>query len=134
MACIGLTVGASVLWFGAVAPVAADANGAAEPAVLVTVAGRSGALPGASGASVKVTPLAEYPAKRRATGGVRCHRFLKGEDSLVMAWIGSAPIVGPTEGGIPVDLSGMEGKRDGSGTQLTSPLAIVGSTRRVHVQ
>jgi putative transposase len=52
----------------------------------------------------------------------------------VIASIGSAPIVGPTEGGIPVDLSGMEGKRDGSGTQLTRPLAIVGSTRRVHVQ
>jgi DNA gyrase subunit A len=74
------------------------------------------------------------PAKGRATGGVRCHHFLKGEDSLVIASIGSAPIVGPTEGGIPVDLSGMEGKRDGSGTQLTRPLAIVGSTRRVHVQ
>jgi hypothetical protein len=32
---------------------------------------------------------------------------------VVIAWIGSAPIVGPTEGGILVDLSGMEGKRDG---------------------
>jgi DNA gyrase subunit A len=114
--------------------VAADANGAADPAVLVTVAGRSGAraLPGTSGASVKVTPFAEYPAKGRANGSVRCHRFLGGEDNLVIASIGSAPIVGPTEGSIPVDLSGMEGKRDGSHA-MTRPLAIVGSTRRVHV-
>ena len=29
---------------------------------------------------MKVTPYEEYPAKGRGTGGVRCHRFLKGED------------------------------------------------------
>ena len=43
---------------------------------------------------VKVTPFAEYPAKGRATGGVRCHRFLKGEDALVLAWAGAAPARG----------------------------------------
>jgi DNA gyrase subunit A len=131
MAGIRLADGASVAWFGAIAPAAAEANGAANAAadnpVVVTVAGRSGALPGTSGASVKVTPFTEYPVKGRATGGVRCHRFLKGEDSLVIAWIGPPPVVGMTEGGITVDLSGMEGKRDGSGTQLTRPLAIVGT-------
>ena len=31
------------------------------------------------------------PRKGRATGGVRCHRFLKGEDALVFAWAGAAP-------------------------------------------
>ena len=40
---------------------------------------------------VKVTPFAEYPAKGRGTGGVRCHRFLKGEDTLVFAWAGPGP-------------------------------------------
>jgi DNA gyrase subunit A len=128
---IRLSEGASVLWFSAVAPPPADANGSGDRPVVVTVAGRSGALPGTSGASVKVTPFAEYPAKGRATGGVRCQRLLKGEDGLVLAWIGPAPVVGMTEGGVPVDLSGMEGKRDGSGTQLTRPLAIVGTARRV---
>ena len=29
------------------------------------------------------------PPKGRATGGVRCHRFLKGEDALVFAWAGT---------------------------------------------
>ena len=43
-----------------------------------------------------MTPFSEYPAKGRATGGVRCHRFLKGEDTLVFAWAGPAP--GPRRG------------------------------------
>src|SRR5690606_38918597 len=57
--------------------------------VVVTVAGSSGALPGTEAGTVKVTPYAEYPAKGRATGGVRCHRFLRGEDTLVIGWAGA---------------------------------------------
>ena len=41
-----------------------------------------------TGLSVKVTPFELYPAKGRATGGVRTHRFLKGEPQLVLAWVG----------------------------------------------
>ncbi len=62
--------------------------GDATDAVVVTIAGSSNALPGTEAGSVKVTPFAEYPGKGRATGGVRCHRFLKGEDALVFAWAG----------------------------------------------
>ena len=98
----------------------------AASAVVVTVAGRSGALPGAGGASVKITPFAEYPPKGRATGGVRCQRFLKGEDGLTQAWIGLSPVIGVTESGIVVDLSGMTGKRDGSGNAITRPLGHLG--------
>jgi DNA gyrase subunit A len=133
MAGIKLAAGASVVWFSAVGPDAAPRG--AEPAprsapdgpVVVTVAGRSGALPGTGGASVKVTPFAEYPAKGRATGGVRCQRFLKGEDGLIQAWIGPAPVIGMTEAGTRVDLSGMLGRRDGSGTALTRQLAYIGT-------
>ncbi len=32
--------------------------------------------------------MAIYPAKGRATGGVRCQRLLKGEDALLLAWVG----------------------------------------------
>jgi DNA gyrase subunit A len=133
MAGVRLSAGASVIWFGAIGPDAAPGGPAADdPAtVLVTVAGRAGALPGASAASVKVTPLAEYPPKGRATGGVRCQRFLKGEDRLVTAWIGPGPALGATEAGVPVDLSGMQGRRDGSGTPLTRQLAHVGSASRL---
>ncbi len=98
----------------------------AAAAVVVTVAGRSGALPGTGGGSVKVTPFAEYPPKGRATGGVRCQRFLKGEDGLVQAWIGPSPVIGVTESGIVVDLSGMTGRRDGSGNPITRQLAHLG--------
>ena len=95
-----------MVWFGAVDAAAAAGMpvgppGTYSPAVVVTVAGSAGALPGAAAGSVKVTPLHEFPGKGRATGGVRCHRFLKGEDVLVMAWAGPAPAVGATDSGAP---------------------------------
>ena len=82
--------------------------------------------PTISEASVKITPFAEYPPKGRATGGVRCQRFLKGEDGLTQAWIGLSPVIGVTESGIVVDLSDMTGKRDGSGNAITRPLGHLG--------
>ena len=94
--------------------------------VVVTVAGSAGALPGTAAGSVKVSPYAEFPAKGRATGGVRCHRFLKGEDALILAWAGPSPALGATEAGGPVDLPGAFGRRDGSGVGLAQPLAAVG--------
>jgi DNA gyrase subunit A len=129
MAGIKLADGASAVWFGVVGPDAAIQIGrsAQEGPVVVTVAGRSGALPGTGAASVKVTPFAEFPAKGRATGGVRCQRFLKGEDGLIQAWVGPGPVIGMTEAGTRVDLSAMVGKRDGSGTALTRQLAYIGT-------
>ncbi len=139
MAGVRLTAGASVVWFGAVDAVAAAGTpsgslgppGSYSPAVVVTVAGSAGALPGARAGSVKVTPLHEFPGKGRATGGVRCHRLLKGEDMLVMAWAGPAPAVGATEAGAPVELPDPVGKRDGSGVPLTGPLFVLGGAVRV---
>jgi DNA gyrase subunit A len=122
MAGIRLAAGASVIWFGAVDP-AADAA-----PVVVTVAGSASALPGTSAVTVKVTPYAEYPPKGRATGGVRCHRFLKGEDVLVLAWAGPAPARGATAAGSPVDLPPPDGRRDGSGVRVRHPLAALGGS------
>jgi DNA gyrase subunit A len=124
MAGIRLSTGASVVSFGVVS--AASAAGASAPAVVVTVAGSASALPGTGAGSVKVTPMHEYPGKGRATGGVRCHRFLRGEDLLLLAWAGPSPALGATESGTPVDLPEPLGKRDGSGTPLTNQLAILG--------
>jgi DNA gyrase subunit A len=136
MAGIRLSAGASVVWFGAVSEAAASGEpvgppGTYSPAVVVTVAGRAGALPGTAAGSVKVTPMHEYPGKGRATGGVRCQRFLKGEDALVMAWAGPAPAVGATESGRPVELPDPVGRRDGSGESLGAQLATVGGAVRV---
>jgi DNA gyrase subunit A len=136
MAGVRLASGTSVVWFGAVSASSASgtpsgAPGTYSPAVVVTVAGSAGALPGARAGSVKVTPLHEFPGKGRATGGVRCHRFLKGEDTLVMAWAGPAPAVGATDSGAPVPLPDPVGKRDGSGVALSRQLAVIGGSVRV---
>jgi DNA gyrase subunit A len=122
MAGIRLAAGAGVVWFGAV-----PARGAAG-AVVVTVAGSAGALPGTTAATVKVTPYSEYPAKGRGTGGVRCHRFLKGEDTLVLAWAGPGPARGATASGTPVELPAADGRRDGSGQPPRQPLAAIGGS------
>ncbi len=127
MAGVRLSPRASVVWFGAVDPATQGSTAGPEP-VVVTVAGAKGALPGTSAATVKVSPYAEFPAKGRATGGVRCHRFLKGEDILVLAWAGPAPARGATEAGSPVDLPPPAGRRDGSGERVKHPLAAVGGT------
>jgi DNA gyrase subunit A len=135
MAGIRLAPRTLVIWFGVVDPAApADpAEGGTVPggapgvaAVVVTATGSAGALPGTGIATMKVTPYLEYPPKGRATGGVRCHRFLKGEDALVLAWAGPAPALGSTDAGVPVDLPPADGRRDGSGTRLRQPLAALG--------
>ncbi len=118
MAGVKLAPGARAVWFGAV-PVATP-----DP-VVVTVAGSSSALPGTDPGTVKVTPLAEYPAKGRGTSGVRCHRLLRGEDAVVLAWVGASPPRASTGSGAPVDLPPATGRRDGSGTPSPAPVAAV---------
>jgi len=110
---IKLSSGAKATWFGALD---------SPEAVVVTIAGSSSALPGTEAGSVKVTRFSEYPGKGRATGGVRCHRFLKGEDTLVFAWVGSAPALAAAASGAPVDLPEAHGRRDGSGTPVSQPV------------
>ncbi len=91
-------------------------------AVVVTVSGASSALPGTEPGSVKVSDFAEYPGKGRGTGGVRCHRFLKGEDTLVFAWVGPGPARAAAASGAPVDLPPPTGRRDGSGVPGSQPV------------
>jgi DNA gyrase subunit A len=124
MAGIRLSARAGVAWFGAIAIGPAGSSGG-EP-VVVTVAGSTGALPGTGAETVKVTPYGEYPGKGRATGGVRCHRFLKGEDTLVLAWAGRSPARGATSAGVPVDLPEPDGRRDGSGIRIRQPVGSLG--------
>lgn len=95
-------------------------------AVAVTIADGPEPLPGAEGGSAKVTPLAEFPAKGRGTMGVRAHRFLKGEDHLVSAWVGAGPARGASKGGMARALPLEYGRRDGSGVPLTQAVEIMG--------
>src|SRR5665811_2070814 len=66
-----------------------------------------------------------YPAKGRATGGVRCHRFLRGEDTLVLAWAGGSPARAAAANGVALELPEASGKRDGSGLPATTAIAAI---------
>ncbi|RKN06849.1 DNA topoisomerase (ATP-hydrolyzing) subunit A [Streptomyces radicis] len=117
MAGVKLADGASVVSFTVVDP--------ARDAVVFTVAGGSGTLDDSLG-TAKLTPFDQYPRKGRATGGVRCQRFLKGEDRLVFAWAGAAPARAATATGAPVPLPETDPRRDGSGAPLAKAVAVVG--------
>ncbi|HEY4455205.1 MAG TPA: DNA topoisomerase (ATP-hydrolyzing) [Pseudonocardiaceae bacterium] len=106
MAGINLSGDAHAVFFGAIRT---DDSEHGEPLVVTS-----------TGMTVKVTPFEEYPAKGRATGGVRAHRFLKGEDGLRLAWIGSRP-AGTSETGTPVELPEVDMRRDGSGSAHPGP-------------
>ena len=98
----------------------------ASGAVVLRVAGDSEALPGTENGAAKVTPLEMYPTKGRGTGGVRSQRFLKGQDTLILAFVGAYPLHASTQSGAPVELPKPDMRRDGSGTDLSAPIAVVG--------
>ncbi|SDL73716.1 DNA gyrase/topoisomerase IV subunit A [Streptomyces wuyuanensis] len=116
MAGVKLAEGAEVISFTAVDP-AADA-------VVFTAAGSGGTLDD-SVTTAKLTPFDQYPRKGRATGGVRCQRFLKGEDKLVFAWAGATPARAAQQNGSPSELPEIDPRRDGSGTPPPKPVAAV---------
>ena len=115
---IKLAPGARVLSFGAI-----DVTSSAD---VVTVAGSSATLPLLQTGSLKVSALTEFPAKGRATAGMRCHRFLRGEDELIGAWVVPYRARASSEAGQPIDLPEPTGRRDGSGTPVAVPIATVG--------
>ena len=117
MAGIRLAPGQQAVTFATVDP--------ARENVVVTVSGSSAALPGTEPGSLKVTPYDEYPSKGRGTGGVRCHRFLRGEDTLILAWAGAVPARAAAATGVPIDLPPATGRRDGSGSPASQPIAAV---------
>ncbi|MCQ4044813.1 DNA topoisomerase (ATP-hydrolyzing) subunit A [Streptantibioticus rubrisoli] len=117
MAGIKLSAGAKVVSFTAVDP--------AVDALVLTVARAEGTLAGAAQTTAKLTPFDQYPRKGRATGGVRCQRFLRGENGLALAWAGPAPARACAADGSPVELPEPDPRRDGSGTPVKKPVAAV---------
>jgi DNA gyrase subunit A len=116
MAGIKLADDAKVISFTAVDP--------AVDAVVFTLSGSQGTLDD-SISTAKLTPFDQFPRKGRATGGVRCQRFLKGEDSLTMAWAGPVPAKAAGANGAPAELPELDPRRDGSGVPLKKPVAVV---------
>ncbi|MBN1174739.1 MAG: DNA topoisomerase IV, partial [Micromonosporaceae bacterium] len=103
--------GTEVVFFGAIRT---DDPEHGEPMVVTS-----------TGTSVKVTPLAAYPAKGRATGGVRSHRFFRSEHGLVLAWIGPRPAAVTTVGE-PMPLPAGDPRRDTSGTAVPMGPQVLG--------
>jgi DNA gyrase subunit A len=116
---INLGESAKAIYFGAI--------NEASSAVVVTAANSSLAIPGTDAGSLKVSDLNEFPGKGRATGGVRSQRFVRGEDQLYFAWVGSEPVRALTADGKPIDLRGEKAKRDASGTPQTAVIGSVGN-------
>ena len=116
---IRLAEGATVVSFGVVRDV--------DNASIVTIAGSAAALPGTQAGTAKVSPLAIYPPKGRATGGVRCQRLLKGEDAVILAWVGEGTPLACATSGSPVDLPEPTDRRDGSGIAVSQPVLAVAS-------
>ncbi|QMS56969.1 DNA topoisomerase (ATP-hydrolyzing) subunit A [Kocuria varians] len=113
-----LAAGERVVFFGAVLP--------RESTVVVTQARSDGQLPEMGEASLKVTPLSEFPGKGRATAGVRAQRLLTGEDALTLAWVGHGPAKAVSPAGVARSLPTEYGRRDGSGVGIDRAVAAIG--------
>ncbi len=118
MAGIKLGANDSALFFAALAP--------SDDAIVATVAQQSGTLAGTALTTAKLTPLAAYPYKGRATMGVRCQRFLKGEDALGVAWVGDHMPIAFSASGKPAPLPEVNERRDASGEQIKRSIALIG--------
>ena len=120
MAGVKLGAGASVLFFGAVDP--------ATDAAVATVSGGDSILPGTDPGRAKVSSFTEYPAKGRATGGVRAHAFLKGEDRITVAWVGPNPPLAVDPTGAVRKLPESGARRDASGQPIDGVIGSIGRT------
>ena len=118
MAGIKLSAGARAVFFGAVDPSTAE---------VLTVSSSTQTIAGADPGRAKLSSFEQFPGKGRATGGVRCHAFLKGEDVLQLAWVGTSPLAVGADGSARTLPPG-GAKRDASGTPLDSPVGSVGTT------
>ncbi len=98
----------------------------ADAAVVVTIAGSLQAIAGTDAGSAKVSSFSEFPPKGRATGGVRAQRFLRGEDALTLAWVGSEPRALAADGAVRA-LPEAGAKRDASGQSLDAVVSAIGT-------
>ncbi|MDR6866153.1 DNA gyrase subunit A [Microbacterium resistens] len=111
---------------GAAEVVAFSVLPSTEDAVVITISGADGVLDGTDAGRAKVSLFSEFPGKGRATGGVRAHSFLKGEDRLRLAWVGLPPVLAVGPDGAARILPDVGAKRDASGQTLDAVIGSIG--------
>ncbi|MBC7592018.1 MAG: DNA topoisomerase IV subunit A [Salinibacterium sp.] len=118
MAGVNLSSAASVTFFGALDPAVNN--------IVATVSTSTSRIDGVDPGRAKISAISEFPAKGRATGGVRAHSFLKGEDALSLAWAGEAPVLAVAADGAVRQLPESGAKRDASGSPLDGVVSSLG--------
>jgi DNA gyrase subunit A len=120
MAGMNISAKSAAIFFGVVEP--------GTDVVVATVSGSSDVLPETDPGRAKLSAFSEFPGKGRATGGVRAHSFLKGEDALTVAWVGVAPAVAVGSDGSARALPEPGAKRDASGAPLDAVIGSIGTS------
>lgn len=115
---INLATGAEAITFGVAK--------AGHENIVVTAANSSGAIAGTDAGSLKWSTLVEFPAKGRATSGVRAHKFLRNEDQIYFAWVGPSGARALTLDGKPIELPDSPQKRDSSGSKMIGQVGSIG--------
>ena len=90
------------------------ANGVKVVTATIVASPAAASVVTSTGVSIKVSKLADFPAKGRGTLGVRCHAFLKGENAIVEAYVGEKPAA---KNGTKAYALPKVAKRDASGTK-----------------
>ncbi len=90
---------------------------------LVTAANSSSSLGKTDAGTVKITPIKTYPKQGRGSKGVRCHKFLKGEDQLYFAKFAGADTTIFDDSEKAIKAPAVESKRDGSGKKAAAFIA-----------
>jgi len=93
---------------------------------VLTAASNSESLGAVDSGSAKLSALSEFPAKGRATGGVRAQKFIRDENQLYFAFVGDAPILASASSGKPLETPTTLSKRDSSGTPLSATIISAG--------
>jgi len=118
MAGIKLSEGAQAIYFTSLKT--------SKSTQVLTAASNSESLGAVDSGSAKLSALSEFPAKGRATGGVRAQKFIRDENQLYFAFVGDAPILASASSGKPLETPTTLSKRDSSGTPLSATIISAG--------
>lgn len=98
--------------------------------VVATVSGTDGTVEGLDAGRGKATALIDFPAKGRATGGVRAQTLGRGETRIRVAWVGPSPVLAAGLDGIVRPFPDDAVRRDAPGLPLESGVEAFGTVPR----